>query len=210
MPPPPLPPAPLPPPLVLIERWLPLRSTVQLQLNTSLVSCDVNARTSTLLNHKCSVPTLGNPGSHSTKGCKGFLSHKFSPLCLSPILPIVCLDLSPSHPDHKKVQCLPNPCIFSAGGMVLGVSSYDIVKELLGDETSIQQPGTKPATALRVGCRILRVGMCREHVQGAADRSHGQPYGGAALLPPALPRPPGLPGLFLSPCLLPLCVQYTH
>jgi len=66
-----------------------------------------------------------------------------------------CLDLSPSHPYHKKVQCLPNPCIFSAGGMVLGVSSHDIVKELLGDETSIQQPGNKVPRIVRMANHMV-------------------------------------------------------
>jgi len=52
-----------------------------------------------------------------------------------------CLELGTSHPYHKKIKCLPNPCMFSIGGMSVGVSSHDIIKELLGDETSVQAPG---------------------------------------------------------------------
>jgi len=65
------------------------------------------------------------------------------------------INLSASHPYHNKIKCLPNPCIFTAGGMTVGVSSHDIVKQLLQDETSVQAPGAKVSRLARMANHVI-------------------------------------------------------
>jgi len=68
---------------------------------------------------------------------------------------LTCLDMNPAHPYHNKIQCLPNPCLLSVGGMAMGVSSVDIVKDLLTDETSITAPGTKVPRLVRMANHMV-------------------------------------------------------
>lgn len=65
------------------------------------------------------------------------------------------IDLAASHPYHKKIQCLPNPSIISVGGMMVGISSNDIIKDLITDEASMQAKGTSIPKMVRMANHVM-------------------------------------------------------
>jgi len=81
----------------------------------------------------------------------------------------------------NRVQCFPNPCMFTIGGVTFGVSSCDVIKDLSQEEIASkpQQPGQGPSRIVRLTNHLLlqssfypifpaRAGSCINYQ--AADR----------------------------------------
>jgi DNA polymerase alpha subunit B len=63
-----------------------------------------------------------------------------------------------SQQARDRVQCFPNPAMFTIGGVTFGTSSCDVIKDLSSEEIASkpQQPGVGPSRIVRIANHLVQ------------------------------------------------------